>query len=110
MAFFATSHGKGLSDGVGGSAARASLQRPFNGQIMTPRQLFVYAKANITGVHFQYSTKEEYDTETLQLEARLINARTIPGTLRLHTFMPKGRGHLEVEAYSNSSEGSVVSM
>eukprot|EP00731_Ephydatia_muelleri_P007129 Em0003g1377a len=80
--FFATSHGKGPSDGVGGSvkrsAARASLQRPYHDQIMTPRQLFEYAKANITAVHFHYSTKEEYDTETLQLEARLSHARTIP--------------------------------
>ena len=61
-------------------------------------------------MHFHYSTKEEYDIKTLQLEARLINARIIPGTLRLHTFMPKGRGQLEVTAYSNSSEGSDVSM
>lgn len=75
-----------------------------------PRQLFDYAKANITGVHFHYSTKEEYDTETLQLQARLGNARTIPGTLRLHTFIPKGRGQLEVKAYSNSTEAGVISM
>ena len=61
--FFATSHGKRPSDGVGGSikrsAAQASLQRPYNDQIMTPWQLFDYAKTNITVVHFHYSTKEE---------------------------------------------------
>jgi len=37
--FFATSHGKSSCDGVGGtvkrSAARASLQRPHDNQIMT---------------------------------------------------------------------------
>ena len=35
--FFATSHGKGLCDGVGGTvkrfAVRASLQRPYDNQI-----------------------------------------------------------------------------
>ena len=40
--FSATSHGKGASDGVGGTvkhlAARASLQRPYERQIMTPLQ------------------------------------------------------------------------
>ena len=39
--FSATSHGKGACDGLGGTvkrlAARASLQRPYNDQIMTPR-------------------------------------------------------------------------
>ena len=42
--FFATSHGKGPCDGVGGTvkrlAARASLQRLYEDQILTPRQLF----------------------------------------------------------------------
>ena len=58
--FFATSHGKGPCDGVGGtvkrSAARASLQKPYNDQIMTPRQLFEYSKENVAGVHFHYCT------------------------------------------------------
>ena len=68
------------------------MQRPYNNQIMTPRQLFDYAKAKLTAVHFHYSTKDEYDTETLQLEARLSHARTIPGTQRHHAFISKGRG------------------
>ena len=43
--FSATSHGKGACDGVGGTvkrlAARTSLQRPYDQQIMTPRQLLI---------------------------------------------------------------------
>ena len=42
--FSATSHGKGACDGLDGTvkrlAARASLQRPYNDQLMTPHQLF----------------------------------------------------------------------
>ena len=49
--FSATSHGKGACDGLGGTikrlAARASLQRPYNDQLMTPRQLFDWACSNI---------------------------------------------------------------
>lgn len=45
--FSATSHGKGACDGLGGMvkrlAARASLQRPYNDQLMTPHQLFDWA-------------------------------------------------------------------
>ena len=86
--FFSTSHGKGPCDGVGGtvkrSAARASLQKPYNDQIMTPRQLFEYSKENVAGVHFHYSTNvEEYNSEGTLLEARF---NTIVGTRVLHAF------------------------
>ena len=49
--FSATSHGKSACDGVGGTvkrlAARASLQRPIDQQILTPCQLFEWARENI---------------------------------------------------------------
>ena len=61
--FTATSHGKGACDGLGGTvkrlAARASLQRPYEQQIMTPRQLFDWASANISAVCFEYCTIED---------------------------------------------------
>ena len=56
--FFATSHGKGPCDGIGGTvkrlAAKASLQRPYSEQIMTPRQLFQFDEDNISGISFFY--------------------------------------------------------
>lgn len=52
--FFATAHGKGPCDGIAGTikrlAARASLQRPYSDQIMTPRKLFEWTKENILNV------------------------------------------------------------
>ena len=60
--FFATSHGKGPCDGVGGAvkrlAARASLQRTYEDQTQTPMQLFEWAKESIKSVHFAYATSE----------------------------------------------------
>ncbi len=71
--FSATSHGKGACDGLGGTvkrlAARASLQRPYNGQIMTPRQLFDWACTNIAA-HFGYCSNEDYQREEQNLEKR----------------------------------------
>ena len=56
--YSATSHGKGACDGIGGTvkrlAAHASLQRPYNNQIMTPHQLFDWVYSNLPGVHFGY--------------------------------------------------------
>ena len=55
--FYATSHGKGPCDGIGGTvkrlAAEASQQRAYHSQIMTPCQLFDWAVENIERVHFK---------------------------------------------------------
>ena len=52
--FFATSHGKNACDGVGGTikrlAARASLQRAIDNQILNPHHLYDYAKSEIAGI------------------------------------------------------------
>jgi len=64
--FFATSHGKGACNGVGGTVKRltvkASLQRPYDQQIMTPRQLYDWASENINAtfldIAYQMSTKQ----------------------------------------------------
>ena len=110
--FFATSHGKGPCDGVGGtvkrSAARASLQKPYNDQIMTPRQLFEYSKENVAGVHFHYCTNEEYNSEGTLLEARFNSANTIVGTRGLHAFKPISLNQLEVKVYSTCAEARIV--
>ena len=49
--FSATSHGKGACDGLGGTvkrlATKASLQRPYEEQIITLFQLFQWASSNI---------------------------------------------------------------
>ena len=60
--FFATSNGKSHGCyGIGGTvlAARASLQAADEGHIMTPTQLFDWAKRNIKGITFFYLSSEE---------------------------------------------------
>ena len=106
--FFATSHGKGPCDGVGGTvkrlAARASLQRPYDKQILTPHQLFEFAQSEIKGINFYYATVFEYEQESSMLEHRFQLARTIPGTHRLHSFVPLSAQQVEVRDFSSSLE------
>ena len=70
--FFASSHGKNACDGVGGTvkclAALASLRMVYNEQIMTPRQLYDWAKADIDNISFLYSTKDEHEAEDKTLK------------------------------------------
>lgn len=108
--FFATSHGKGPCDGLGGTvkrlAARASLQRPYNNQIMTPRQLFDFGKENIQGINFIYSTTDEWIKGELYLKERFENANKIPGSQKLHSFIPVSQEELEVRTVSSIRQGS----
>lgn len=56
--FFATSHGKGLCDGICGTVKRlvrkASLQRPFSSQILNPLDVFHYCTEHINNIKFFY--------------------------------------------------------
>ena len=103
--FSATSHGKGACDGLGGTvkrlAARASLQRPTDDQIMTPFQL---ASENIPAMTFNYCTTTEYDIEKLFLEKRFEKSQNIPGTRSLHSFIPISTNTLQTRRYSESEE------
>ena len=109
--FSATSHGKGACDGVGGTvkrlAARASLQRPYDQQIMTPRQLFEWAVDNIPEMTFQYLTVDDYKSEQILLEQRFGQSRTIPGTRRLHCFIPLSGNKVSTKVYSSSAISKV---
>ena len=106
MAFSATLHGKGACDGLGGTikrlTARVSLQRPCNDQLMTPRQLFDWPCSSIPAAYFRYCSKENYAREQSSLECRFQLSGTIPGTRKLHSFVPISDSTVEVKFYSSS--------
>jgi len=95
--FFATSHGKGPCDGLGGTvkrlAARASLQRTYDHQIMTPHQLYEWVSGNTPTIHFEFCTSEDYKRAEAFLQERFQKSRTIPGTQKLHCFVPLTKSH-----------------
>ena len=105
--FSATSHGKSACDGLGGTvkrlAARASLHRPYEHQIMTPFQLYQWAIENIPGVHFCNCSTEEYERQKIFLQTRFEQTRTIPGTRKLHCFIPISKDTLRTRIYSYST-------
>ena len=109
--FSATSHGKGACYVLGGTvkrfATKASLQRPYEEQIMTPFQLYEWASSNIPGVSFDYCSVVEYNTESKDLERRFGTCRTIPGTRRLHCFIPQSRDTVLTKRYSACSNSQV---
>ena len=104
--FSATSHGKGACDSLGGIVkqlgARASLQRPYTDQIMTPRQLFDWASTAVPSVYFGYCSMEDYEREQHFVERRFHQSRIIPCTRKLHSFVPISNSQVRVSYYSAS--------
>ena len=112
MAFFATSHGKGPCDGVGGSvkrlAASASLQRPFENQIQTPEDLYKRAKSCIPNNAFAYVSSQEVEEEAL-LNKRFELACRVPRTQQLHSSAPSQTlSHLQARPFSTSTKICMV--
>ena len=112
--FFATAHGKGPYDGLGGTvkrgAARASLQRPLEDQIQSPMQLYEWAKGAIPSVQFHYVDVAEIDAEERILQKRLDASITIAGTQSFHAYyaLPNKTSMLRVKIYSNSSKSEIA--
>jgi len=72
--FFATSHGKSACDSIGDTvkrlAARASLQRPFTNQILTPHDLYTWSTENIKNIAFISIDTNEITIASAEQEKR----------------------------------------
>ena len=113
--FFATSHGKGPCDGIGGTvkrlATKASLQRTLDCQIQIPHQLYEWAQDNIAGVTTIFCPKGDIAEHETFLKARLEKSITVAGTQKLHAFYSThGRHQLVVKRYSNSGESRTANV
>ena len=97
------SHGKGPSDGIGGTikreATKASLQRPYHDQILTPQKLFKFIRSNLHGINAKFVTGDDWNIEEELLCSRILQAKTIAGTPKLHSFIPIEKSTLEIKIF-----------
>lgn len=107
--FYATSHGKGACDGIGGcvkrSAYRASLQ---DKTIVSTKKLFEWASNFFKKVEFDFCTMDEYKKHETKLSSRFSTAKTIKGTRQFHFFKPKSMNTLECKIFSKSTESVIM--
>ena len=93
---FATSHRNRPYDGIGGiiktEAANASLRAAVTNQILTPEQLFLWAKENINGMTRYYVTEEDIISHERKYDLKVCcnGVQTVPGTRSYHCFIPDG--------------------
>jgi hypothetical protein len=64
-----------------------------------------WATVNIPTIHFDYCSSDDYEAEKKNLEQRFLRAQTIPGTRKLHSFIPVSKDNykLHVKQFSASS-------
>ena len=90
--FFATSHGKGACDGIGGTVKRhayfTSLQKDTDLLLTSPERLFQWAKQFFKKIHFHLCTNEEHEKHREFLISRFLNAKTIKQTRSFHCYQP----------------------
>lgn len=114
--FFATAHGKGPCDGIGGTvkrmAARASLQLPADRQITTPFELFTWASQpnNLPNIAVQFSPLDDYTVASDSLVSRFAKTKSITGTQKVHCVIPTKDGCLMVKNFSNSTESKLCKL
>ena len=105
--FFATSHGKSACDGIGGTVKRlvtkASLQRPYDKQILTCDAMMEFCVQNIPGIQFFNVTPEVISHTETMLKNRFELAQTVKGTQQFHRYVPISTSMLQVYRLSNQS-------
>ncbi|KAG1656070.1 ARL14 effector protein [Nymphon striatum] len=108
--FFATAHGKSPCDGIGGTVKRlaraASLQATVSRHILTPLQLYEWAKAHISGIHFFYIISHVVEDNFQHvLESRFRSLKTVPGTRTHHCFRVTNSNELCMYRISSDTLG-----
>ena len=110
--FFATSHGKQLCDGIGGTVKRlvsnVSLKCDLKNQILSPSDMFQLCKENIQNVIFKFISKADVNNTRVILNERFERVTRIPCTRSFHEFSPIDQYSIEMKRTSEDKEPSYV--
>ena len=107
--FFATSHGKGPYDGIGGTIKREtayhSIKQAYDSQILTARDLFLFAKEKLKNIKVIFVSKDQVAMKSESLKERFEKSKIIAGIRKFHSFIPMLTSNktLNVKKYSFSA-------
>lgn len=106
--FFASCHGKGACDGVGGlmkrCAAKASLQGCL---IQNAEEMHKWASEKMTTIVTELSTKEEVESVIALQQTRFHQAQALPGISLVHAVLPQSISSALVKRFSSSNEATL---
>ena len=95
---FATSQRKSPCDGIGGAvkphAAKRSLQRPLNNQILDYRVVLEVCQEEMKSIIFFGTDKEDLVKVREKMEKRFEDDKTVPSTRSSHHFIPQSASQI----------------
>lgn len=104
--FFATSHDKGPCDGIGGTikrlSRRASLQNEIT--IQTPLALILWCNSNIENIKCFFVSSDDISQTEIALGSRFQSSKTLPGTQKIHCFVPVDLFSVTTKFFSSSEQ------
>lgn len=107
--FHATSHGKTICDGIGGTVKRTVTKKNLQSsrqseQIINAEQMYNFCKSLFSKINFFFLKEEEIETKRMMLETRFQMGQTIPGTRSFHYFKPASHEVITAKRVSSDSE------
>ncbi|CAF1108331.1 unnamed protein product [Rotaria sp. Silwood1] len=107
--FFATSHGKGVVDGIGGTVKRLVWSAILGGGVCRSAEDFIkIAKKKTKKVILIEITKNNIDNSKNKLESIFKTAKSIPETLKMHSVKVVDNNTLEFRYYSSCFQKKTV--
>lgn len=104
--FFATSHGKGVVDSIGGTVKRTVWRhiKADRAHVTNAKEYAELAQELCPKIHLQYIPSKEIERHALFLAAKWEKVLGVPGTLRVHGVKPDGQFNIKVATTSDQIE------
>ena len=107
--FFATSHGKGVVDGIGGTVKRLVWSAVLAGGSCRSAENFIKIARNKTNkINLFEITKADVDYSKVKLENIFKTTISIPQTLKMHSVKVVDKNTLEFRYYSMCSQKQTI--
>lgn len=102
--FFATSHGKGVVDGLGGTVKRSVWRYVRTGKthVSTPITFYEVARERNPNVNIAFITSVNIAENQTMLEQHWQDTKPVPNTHKLHYVKSSGKFHINVAETSDS--------
>ena len=104
--FFATSHGKGAVDGIGGTAKRSVRKEVLSRcvKVNNSLQFTEVAREKCPKIHIIHIAKEEIEVAKSNLNKAFDGISAVPGTLDVHIVTVSGRYRIQVKDHAKSAQ------
>ena len=103
--FFATSHGKGPVDGIGGTAKRVVAKEVMSGkaEVQTSQQFANVAQSKCPNMTIVHVDKTDIVESIAELDKVLEGIRAIPNTKRMHRLSVKHAYCIDAQSHANAN-------